>query len=120
MLIKINQKEFQVKVLVDKKSQEIGMKKNKFSSPNEGLLFLMGGNRQCFWMKDCIIHLDIIIIENNTIKKIHHNCPPCNDDNCQSYCGNGNIVLELFGNSCKKYNIEEGDSVEYVLKSKKS
>ena len=115
MLVKINKKEFQVKVLTDKKSQSIGMKKNKFSSRNEGLLFLMGGEEQCFWMKDCIINLDIIMIKNNTITSINHNCPPCNEDDCTSYCGEGNIVLELEGNTCKKFGISEGDFVKYII-----
>lgn len=115
MKVKIGDNSFNVKVLVDKKSQIFGMMGKKFDSSFNGLLFLMGGNKQCFWMKNCIIPLDIIIIKNNVIVNIHHNCPPCKGNDCPSYCGNGNIVLELQGNSCKKLNIEPGDSVEYIF-----
>jgi uncharacterized membrane protein (UPF0127 family) len=66
-------------------------------------------------MKNCIQNLDIIIIKNNVIVNIHHNCPPCQGDNCGSYCGNGNIVLELAGNSCENLGIEAGDTVEYLF-----
>lgn len=116
MKVKIKDNSFNVKVLVDKKSQSIGMMSKKFSEDFDGMLFLMGGNKQCFWMKNCIIPLDIIIIKNNVIVNIHHNCPICVDDNCPSYCGNGNIVLEVEGGTCDILGIEPGDTVEYLFK----
>lgn len=115
MNVKINDIFFKTKVLVDKKSQTQGMMRRNFDESFDSLLFLMGGKRQCFWMKNCIIPLDIIMIQNNTIMKIHHDCPPCDEEPCESYCGNGNIVLELYGGSCEEFSIEEGDFVEYVF-----
>lgn len=115
MKVKINKNIFKVKTLTDKKSQMIGMQKKKFGNDFEGLLFLMGGDKQCFWMKDCIIPLDIIMVKNNVIVNIHHNCPPCTSDECPSYCGNGNIVLELAGNTCNSLGIESGDLLEYIF-----
>ena len=115
MKVKINENIFKVKTLVNKKNQSVGMMGKKFNKGFEGLLFLMGGKKQCFWMKNCIINLDIIIIKNNVIVNIHENCPPCNDDDCPSYCGNGNIVLELEGGSCENLQIEPGDVVEYIF-----
>jgi len=115
MKVKINNNIFNVKTLVDKKSQTIGMMYKRFDSTFDGLLFLMGGKKQCFWMKNCIIPLDIIIIKNNVIVNIHFDCPPCNEDPCLSYCGRGNIVLELEGGTCEDLNIQPGDSVEYIF-----
>jgi uncharacterized membrane protein (UPF0127 family) len=115
MKVKINDNIFNVKTLVDKKSQTIGMMYKRFDSTFDGLLFLMGGKKQCFWMKNCIIPLDIIIIKNNVIVNIHFDCPPCNEDPCLSYCGRGNIVLELEGGTCEDLNIQPGDSVEYIF-----
>jgi len=115
MRVNINENIFNVKTLVDKKSQRIGMQKRRFDSTFDGLLFLMGGKKQCFWMKDCIIPLDIIMIKNNVIVNIHHDCPPCNSEDCPSYCGRGNIVLELAGGSCEELNIQPGDWVEYIF-----
>jgi hypothetical protein len=114
MKVSINDNIFKVKVLIDKESQRVGMQKKRFNSEFDGLLFLMGGKEQCFWMKDCIIPLDIIMIKNNVIVNIHHNCPPCNDDNCPSYCGKGNIVLEVEGGTCNELEIEPGDIVKYI------
>jgi len=115
MKVNINENIFKVKSLVDKKSQKVGMQKRRFDSTFDGLLFLMGGKKQCFWMKDCIIPLDIIMIKNNVIVNIHHDCPQCNSENCPSYCGRGNIVLELAGGTCEELNIQPGDWVEYVF-----
>ena len=115
MKVKINKNIFKVKTLTDKKSQAIGMMGKTFDDTFDGLLFIMGGEKQCFWMKNCIVPLDIIIIKNNIISKIHHNCPPCDDDNCQSYCGKGNIVLEIEGGKSKSLGIEVGDSVKFLV-----
>ena len=115
MKVKINDNLFNVKTLVDKKSQTYGMMNRVFDDSFDGLLFLMGGKKQSFWMKNCIIPLDIIIIKNNVIVNIHHNCPPCIDEDCPSYAGNGNIVLELYGGTCDELGIEPGDSVEYIF-----
>jgi uncharacterized membrane protein (UPF0127 family) len=114
MKVSINDNIFKVKVLIDKESQRVGMQKKKFNSEFDALLFLMGGKEQCFWMKDCIIPLDIIMIKNNVIVNIHHNCPPCNDEDCPSYCGKGNIVLEVEGGTCNELEIEPGDIVKYI------
>ena len=115
MDVSINNHVFKVKTLTDPKSQQIGMMGKKFSNENEGMLFLMGGKKQCFWMKNCIISLDIIMIKNNVIVNIHHNCPPCVEEDCSSYCGNGNVVLELNGGTCKKLNIQAGDTINYLI-----
>jgi len=115
MKIKIGDNFFNVKTLTTPKDQKIGMMGKRFDKTFNGLVFLMGGDEQCFWMKNCIISLDIIMIKNNVIVNIHHNCPPCRSEECPSYCGNGNIVLELAGGTCENLGIEAGDSVEYIL-----
>jgi hypothetical protein len=115
MKVKINENIFKVKTLIDENSQTLGMQNKSFDNTFDGLLFLMGGKEQCFWMKDCIIPLDIIMIKNNVIVNIHHDCRPCKGDDCPSYCGKGNIVLELEGGTCEEVGIEPGDSVEYIF-----
>jgi len=115
MKVKINKNYFDVKVLTDSFSQSIGMMGKTFDDSFNGMLFLMGGKKQCFWMKNCIIPLDIIIIKNNVIVNIHHDCPPCEEEPCPSYCGNGNIVLEVEGGTCDELDINPGDNVEYIF-----
>jgi uncharacterized membrane protein (UPF0127 family) len=65
-------------------------------------------------MKNCLVHLDIIFIQNHKIVKIHHNCKPCFENDCDHFEGHGDLVLELPGGSCKQYKIKDGDQVELI------
>lgn len=111
MRLKINDNVFDVEVMVSPKDIQTGMMGRKFTSDFNGMLFVMDNDEHCFWMKNCIIPLDIIFIKNNTVYKIHHNCPPCTTPDCDNYCGYGNLVLELPGGDCKNKGIKEGDRV---------
>ena len=69
-----------------------------------------------FWMKNCIIPLDVIFatkISDNIyqINKIDHNCPPCKSNNCPTYKGYADIIIELLGNTCRLNNISVGDKI---------
>ena len=67
-----------------------------------------------FWMKDCLISLDIIFISDGKIQKIYSDCPPCreqDDTKCSHYEGVGDMILEINGGDCIKYDITEGDSI---------
>lgn len=112
MKVNIGNNEFNVKVCETPKQQKEGMQHKTFDGSFDGMLFPMKGNHQSFWMKDCKVSLDIIMIEDDTITKIHHECPPCKKLDCPSYHGKGNIVLELPGGTCKKLKIIEGDYVQ--------
>lgn len=113
----IEDNEFVVK-LADTPIKRIeGMQKQRFDDNFNGMLFLMPKVSNCFWMKDCLIPLDIIFIKDNTITKIFENCPPCFvEEDCTNYCGRGSIVLEVFGGTCKRMNIKKGDRVRYNLR----
>ena len=107
MELRINNNLFNVKAVISKKDIGLGMMGKKFNG-FDGMLFIMDSGEHSFWMKNCIIHLDILFIEDNVITKIHHNCKPCYDDNCERYSGYGDLVLELPGNSCHNQNIKVG------------
>lgn len=81
----------------------------KFNENFDGMLFIQGHGHHCFWMKNCLIPLDIIFIEKNTIKKIFHSCPPCENECRETYCSEGDFVLELEGGTCESLDIKEGD-----------
>jgi uncharacterized membrane protein (UPF0127 family) len=111
MNIVINNNSYRVKSALTNKDISNGMMNKKFDEDFDGMLFMLDGRDHSFWMKNCIIPLDIIFINEDVITKIHHNCKPCNQGKCQTYNGNGDIVLELPGGECKKYNINEGDEI---------
>ena len=112
MKLKINNLTLNAKLAISREDKEKGMMNKRFNETFNAMLFLMDVPQLCFWMKNCIIPLDIIMIDNNIITKIHHNCPPCTTEKCQRYCGNGNMVLEVEGDTCKKNNIKEGDFLD--------
>jgi len=107
----INKNKFKVKTVMSPKDTSRGMMNKKFNNTFNGMLFIMSEGSHCFWMKNCIIPLDIIFIDNGIITKIHHNCPPCKTKECKNYCGEGDMILELQGGTCKELNIKIGDSI---------
>ena len=114
MIIRINNNDIKIKTLTTSKDISKGMMGKKFNKEFDGLLFLLKNGKHDFWMKNCIIPLDIIFINKNKITKIHHNCEPCTDINCKNYIGYGDMVLEIMGNKCKLLNINEGDKVKWI------
>jgi len=113
MILNINNNKFKVKTLHTFKDKSEGMMNKNFDESFNGLLFTMTPGKHCFWMKSCIINLDIIFIKDNIITKIHHNCSPCTSEECENYCGIGDLILEIKGGLCKKLNINVGDKIRY-------
>lgn len=111
MKLKINDNEFRIKLCLTEKERQNGMQNINFDHTFQGMLFFQNNGRHCFWMKDCIIPLDIIFIKNNIIKKIYSDCQPCVYEDCEKYCGKGEFVLELMGGTCNNLGIEIGDEI---------
>ena len=114
MKVILNNKTLNTKVCKTPQEKMEGMQNKKFKG-FDSMLFLLGDDHDCFWMKDCIIPLDIIFIEGTTITKVHHNCQPCKDEDCDSYCGRGRLVLEIQGSSANELDIKKGDQVKLLL-----
>jgi hypothetical protein len=112
MIIDINSSKFKVKIAATRDAIQNGMMKKRFNKGFDGMLFLMGSGNHSFWMRDCLIPLDIIFIDGNEITKIHSNCEPCDKKNCPNYEGFGDLVLELEGGTCERLGIEEGDVIK--------
>jgi uncharacterized membrane protein (UPF0127 family) len=115
MKLSINDNIFKVKIQTSPEETQEGMMNKTFNKTFNGMLFVMKNQEHCFWMKDCIIPLDIIFIDIDKISKIHHNCPPCNNEPCKGYTGEGGFILEVKGGTCKKLDIKKGDVVSFPL-----
>jgi len=112
MIISINSSKFKVKIAATRENIQNGMMKKRFNKGFDGMFFLMGSGDHSFWMRDCLIPLDIIFIDGNKITKIHSNCEPCDGKNCPRYKGFGDLVLELRGRTCEEFGIEYGDLIK--------
>jgi len=116
MKLIINDNIFKVKLAVTPEAIKKGMMNKRFDDTFNGMYFLMPRKEnQCFWMKNCLVPLDIIMVDNDIITKIHTNCPPCDSEDCTSYCGYGDKVIELPGGSCEELSIKEGDDISFSL-----
>ena len=84
---------------------------------NGCIVFNMGKGHHSFWMKGCLIPLDIVFVSNNRISKIHTNCQPSgNQLNPPKFSGIGDHVLEFPAGTCSKWKI--GDRVNMYLGTK--
>ena len=110
MKVIINNQEIPIQIMYTPHSRAMGMMGK--STLNGGMLFPFDDiGERSFWMKNCIIPLDILFISGNKINHIAHNCPPCDSKFCPSYRGVGDKVLELNGGFCDLHNIKEGDTI---------
>jgi uncharacterized membrane protein (UPF0127 family) len=113
MKLLINDNIFKCKVCSTPESVKEGMM-NKTFDGFDCMVFLMEQKtNQNFWMYNCIVPLDIVMVNDNVITSVNHFCPPCEVKNeCDTYDGYGNIVLEFLGGTCNELNIKEGDKIK--------
>jgi uncharacterized membrane protein (UPF0127 family) len=111
MKIYINDIEFPLTILQNKFELNKGLKRKTSEDINGCYYFMLtDGKIHSFWMKDCLVDLDIVFCDNNKITKIFHNCPPCTEEDCKHYQHEGNGVLEFLGGTCESHGITEGDT----------
>ncbi len=86
---------------------------------NSGMLFTY--NREeyhSFWMKNTLVHLDIIYLNKDKIVvDLFINVPPCKSDPCPGYKTRipAQYVLELRGNRAKELDLKIGDEIAFLL-----
>lgn len=113
MELSINDNTFFCKVVHTPKSIRNGMMGKTFDGFDAMLFIMPEDTQQSFWMKNCVIPLDIIFISDGVIQDISPNCPPCYDEPCPSYQGDGGFVLEVPSGTCRSKKIRIGDEVVF-------
>ena len=77
------------------------------------MVFNMGKGHHSFWMRKCLIPLDIVFVNKGVITKIHHDCQPC-DLNCDKrYTGIGDHVVEFNSGTCRNSKVGDRVSLYY-------
>jgi uncharacterized membrane protein (UPF0127 family) len=139
--IQIGDHMFHAKIVSAPEDVQNGMMHSHFDRNFNAMFFVLRNNEmQNFWMKNCIIPLDMIFIDNNMkITTIQHSCMPCNNQLneslaqapdsarnhaqapdfgcnyiCPSYSGFGNFVIEVEGGTCKKLNILKNQEIKVL------
>jgi len=110
MNVILHNKEIPLEIMTTPNAISTGMMGREYL--DGGMLFIFPEvAERSFWMKDCIIPLDIIFIVNNKVTKVHNNCPPCNKNNCKSYYGIADKVLEF---SAGEHEINEETTLKFI------
>ena len=116
-MLKIGEHIFRAKTVRTPRAIARGMMGKTFEDIGaDVMVFEMGGavKEHNFYMKNCIVPLDVLFVAGNTITKIHRNCPPCDGKECKTYPGRGDRVIEMLGGACSRLGIREGDSVVFT------
>lgn len=113
MSVLINQKLFPAEYLSSPEEIQRGMMER--DSLDGCMVFKMGKGHHSFWMKNCLIPLDIVFVLNNRISRIHRNCQPCDGECQEHFTGIGDHVLEFPANSTDEFKV--GDRVRMYLGS---
>lgn len=116
LITHIHSTSFVTKVLQRPGEIQEGMMGKTFrGQPFQALLFVMNRPESSFWMKNCIVPLDVVFIHDGKISKIHHSCKPCTTPTCQMYPGKGELVMEFPGGTCKSIGIKQGQKVVFDI-----
>ncbi len=107
---------FSVEMASSIKDRARGLMFRESLEKNKGMLFLFRKQGEySFWMKNVLIPLDIIWLnENKEVVHIAENCQPCPELPCQSIKPDkkAKYVLEINGGLVSKIGIKTGDTAE--------
>lgn len=103
---------FEVGIARTEEERQRGLMGQTDLKDNEGMLFLYEGpQRACFWMKNTLIPLDIILIgKEGAIIEIFSNLAPQSE---RKKCSSDQVLaaLEIKGGLCQQLGISVGDKV---------
>lgn len=109
---------FFVTLALTVEEQERGYMGRREIASDEGMLFVYKrpGIRR-FWMKNCLIPIDMIWLDReDRVVAIEHAAPPCRADPCPLYGPRvpSYNVLEVNGGTATKEGLEPGDKLVVV------
>lgn len=114
----INSTSYNLLIADSEKEREIGLSNKKSLDSKTGMLFIFEKKGiYSFWMKDTVIPLDIIFINDNKIVEIVKNAPPQAGKNgtlpIYTPTKEANYVLEVNGGQSDTNKIKTGDTVTF-------
>jgi uncharacterized membrane protein (UPF0127 family) len=115
----IGSEKFTVEIADTVEKQVKGMMFRKNVPDDFGMLFIYNvEDYHGYWMKNCLVHLDIIYLnKGKQVVDIYINVPPCKEEPCKTYVTRvpAQYVLELRGNRSKEIKLKIGDSIFFML-----
>lgn len=112
----INNQKYNVEIANDDKKRQDGLSNRKSLGEKDGMIFLFPKKEKLsFWMKNTLIPLDIIFIDNDKIVHIAKNAKPEKEVKgvlpIYTTPVNADKVLEINGGQVDKYKFKNGDKV---------
>jgi len=111
----IKGQQIELEVTKTPQQRQLGLMFRKSLDSNRGMLFSFSPPRITrFWMKNVVIPLDMLFIQDRKIKAIANNVPPCSIDPCPVYGPDLPIdmVIELKGGRASELGLSINDLVE--------
>jgi hypothetical protein len=106
-----------VEIAADDSTRQQGLMYRDHLPADRGMLFYFprSGNYP-FWMKNTLIPLDMIWIDNQRqIAHVAHDVPPCKADPCPSYPpgADARYVLEVAAGVAARHGLENGQTLRF-------
>ena len=103
-----------IEIAANDSSRMMGLMFRKSMDDAKGMLFIFDKSEEhSFWMKNTVMSLDIIFInENKEIVKIHKNTKPFSTESLPSMKPSM-YVVEVQAGFTDKYGIKEGDKIDF-------
>jgi uncharacterized protein len=112
---------FELEVAQTPRQQEFGLMYRTFMPLNRGMLFpFQPAQPVKFWMKHCLISLDMIFLRQGTVVAIAAKAPPCEKTPCPVYGPDEPVdqVIEVKGGRTAEISLKVGSKVEIKPVSK--
>ena len=105
---------FDIEIAEHEEALQRGLKYRETMADNQGMLFIFDGKQPYgFWMKDTYMPLDMLFIDyEQSIFQIARNSVPFNEEPIEPD-GFNKYTLEIKAGMAEKFNIIEGDKVEW-------
>ncbi len=107
---------FELEVAKTPEQQAMGLMFRRSLPDNRGMLFSFDPPRPVsFWMKNTVISLDMIFMQNGEVKYIAENVPPCTTMSCPTYGPPSQIaidqVIELRAGRAAELGLKAGNRI---------
>jgi uncharacterized protein len=112
---------FELEVAQTPRQQEFGLMYRTFMPPNRGMLFpFQPAQPVKFWMKHCLMSLDMIFLRQGTVVAIAAKAPPCEKMPCPVYGPDEPVdqVIEVKGGRTAEIGLKVGSRIEIKPVSK--
>ena len=118
-IIIYGKKTFKASVLIANKPKEwvLGLMYVRRLDRNAGLLMILPPAKVAIWMKNMLMPIDCIYIENNKVVRVYNDLPVCEIKNCKQYYSKSvvNKVLEINAGIAKEYGIRKHDKIKLKI-----